>query len=177
MHFCHFTCSDLEVLSCNCCPCWEAWASTKPLVTSFRPAKWGPMVLELLGDSGTRAGSWNPAAFLAKHYPSATGLSLTKGVWVSFKQKKTRNLANTQANLFANVPLLFHARKATPKQPSSIFTIFVFHLILLLDAQEVHSCYQSIHLSKALLCGLNTFVYCTRAVFSLKGQLLYQLFL
>lgn len=71
----------------------------------------------------------------------------------------------------------FHAWKAALKQPSSIFTISVFHLILVLDAQEVCSCYQSIHLSKALLCGLNTFVYCTGVVFSLKGQPLYQLFL
>lgn len=61
-------------------PIEKAWASTKPLVTSFRPARWAPVVLELLEDSGTRVSSWNPASFLAKHYPSATGLCLTDGL-------------------------------------------------------------------------------------------------
>lgn len=87
-------------------PVEKAWASTEPPVTSFRPARWAPITCELLGDSGTMVSSWNPASFLAKHYRSATGLSLTNGLWVSFKQKKTRNVPNTQANLFANVPLI-----------------------------------------------------------------------
>lgn len=76
------------------------------LAASFIPARWAPIVHELLGNSGTRASSWNPARLLAKHYPSATGLSLTNRIWVSFKQRKTRNLPDTQANLFANVPLI-----------------------------------------------------------------------
>ena len=38
-------------------PIEKAWTSTKPLVMSFRPARWAPMVLELLGDSGTTVGS------------------------------------------------------------------------------------------------------------------------
>lgn len=62
--------------------------------------------------------------------------------------------------MFANVQALFHALKAALKQPMSIFTTSVLHLILGLDAQEACSRYQSIHLSKAPLRGLNTFVYC-----------------
>lgn len=57
--------------------------------------------------------------------------------------------------MFANVQALFCALKAALKQPMSIFTTSVLHLILGLDAQGV----RCIHLSKAPLRGLSTFVY------------------
>lgn len=157
-------------------PIEKAWASKKPLVTPFRPARWAPMVLELLEDSGTRVSSWNPASFLAKHYPSSTGLCLTDGLWVSSKQNKTRNLPNTQGDLFANVPLLFHAWK--PLWSSQALS--AFHLILLWMHKKcvlvtVYSFIKSSPLWAQYF--FFTFVYCTGAVFSLKGQLFYQLFL